>query len=69
MSTRFEALRYDYAAFIRSKNAIMERVSNALESVNEDLIEDLSDAERQELEEMQCKLEGIYEGLEEIVSW
>ena len=69
MSTRFEALRYDYAAFIRSKNAIMERVSNALESVNEDLIEDLSDAERQELEEMQCKLEGIYEGLEEVISW
>ena len=69
MSTRFEALRYDYAAFIRSKNAIMERVSNALESVNEDLIEDLSDAERQELEEMQSKLEGIYEGLEEVISW
>ena len=69
MSTRFEALRYDYAAFIRSKNAIMDRISKALESVNEDLIEDLSDAERQELEEMQCKLEGIYEGLEEVISW
>ncbi len=68
MSTRFEALRYDYEGFIRCKNAIMERVSNALESVNEDLTEGISDGERQELEEMQGRLEEIYEGLEGIIS-
>ena len=69
MSTRFEALRYDYEDFIRHKDAIMERISNVLDGVNEDLTEGISDGERQELEEMQGRLEEIYEGLEGIISW
>ena len=72
MNSRFEALRYEYEDFIRRKNAMMNRISNVLDGVNEDLIyepESMTDDERQELEKMQERLEEIYESLEEVVIW
>ena len=70
MNSRFEALRYEYENFIRSKNAMMDRISNVLDGVNEDLIdgaESMTDDERQELEKMQARLEEIYDSLAEII--
>ncbi len=70
MNSRFEALRYEYENFIRSKNAMMDRISQVLDGVNEDLIyeaESMTDEDRQELERMQERLEEIYESLEEII--
>ena len=70
MNSRFEALRYEYENFIRSKNAMMDRISNVLDGVNEDLIdgtESMTDEERQELEKMQARLEEIYDSLAEII--
>ncbi len=72
MNSRFEALRYEYEEFIRRKNAMMNRISNVLDGVNEDLIyepESMTDDERQELEKMQERLEEIYESLEDVVIW
>ena len=72
MNSRFEALRYEYEDFIRRKNAMMDRISNVLDGVNEYLIyepESMTDDERQELEKMQERLEEIYESLEEVVIW
>ena len=72
MNSRFEALRYEYEDFIRRKNAMMNRISNVLDGVNEDLIyepESMTDDERQELEKMQERLEEIYESLEDVVIW
>ena len=72
MNSRFEALRYEYEDFIRRKNAMMDRISNVLDGVNEDLIyepESMTDDERQELEKMQERLEEIYESLEDVVIW
>ena len=70
MNSRFEALRYEYEDFIRRKNAMMDRISNVLDGVNEDLIyepESMTDDERQELEKMQARLEEIYDSLAEII--
>lgn len=70
MNARFEALRYEYENFIRSKNTMMDRISNVLDGVNEDLIdgaESMTDEERQELEKMQARLEEIYDSLAEII--
>ena len=72
MNSRFEALRYEYEDFIRRKNAMMDRISNVLDGVNEYLIyepESMTDDERQELEKMQERLEEIYESLEDVVIW
>ena len=72
MNSRFEALRYEYEDFIKRKNAMMDRISNVLDGVNEDLIyepESMTDDERQELEKMQERLEEIYESLEDVVIW
>ena len=72
MNSRFEALRYEYEDFIKRKNAMMNRISNVLDGVNEDLIyepESMTDDERQELEKMQERLEEIYESLEDVVIW
>ena len=49
---------------------MMERIGNALEDVTERLVYDakeMTDSKRQELEQVQERLEAIYEGLEAIV--
>ncbi|MBQ7153947.1 MAG: hypothetical protein IJR85_00100 [Synergistaceae bacterium] len=49
---------------------MMERIGNALEGVTERLVYDakeMTDSKRQELEQVQERLEAIYEGLEAVV--
>ncbi|MBQ7154919.1 MAG: hypothetical protein IJR85_05130 [Synergistaceae bacterium] len=71
MQTGYSAIFYEYGDFIRRKNAMMERIGQAMEDITQRLVYDsegMTASEREELEGIQDRLEAIYESLEAVIS-
>ena len=71
MQTEYSGIFYEYGDFIRRKNAMMERIGQAMEDVTQRLVYDsegMTASERKELEGIQDRLEAIYESLEAVIS-
>ena len=71
MQSEYDDIFMEYRSFLRVKNAMMERIGNALEGVVECLVyeaSELTDTRREKLEQIQDRLEAIYEGLEGVLA-